>query len=88
MTTKDGKSERSPVFQLENWKEPAISMYYLPNCPLPENDLCELAAGRVPGWLREQAREMVEWSLASGPVSYRGLAESQQHQRHPQKRGS
>ena len=62
--------------------------FYLPPWPQTEADMRELAVGRVPEWLQEIARSMVDWSLESGPVSYAGLGEQRNRQRPPTRRST
>lgn len=56
--------------------------YWLPNYrALTEAECRELAAGRVPEWLRETCRTMVEWTLQTGPLDYVGRRQAQQRKR-------
>ncbi len=56
----------------------------LPNYqPLTEAECREMAAGRVPEWLRDVCREMVDWTLETGPMSYVGRRQAQQTLRKP-----
>jgi hypothetical protein len=54
---------------------------------LTEAECRDLAAGRVPDWLKENARALVDFTLQTGRVDYVGMRETQQHQApHPQKK--
>jgi hypothetical protein len=60
-------------------REPHEPESWLPNWkPLTELECREMAAGRVPEWLREACRAMVEWTLETGPLEYVGRREQQQ----------
>lgn len=46
-----------------------------------EAECRELMAGRVPEWLQENARRLIEWSVESGPADFEGMRQSQQRKR-------
>ena len=57
-------------------------MYWLPTYQaLTQAECRDLAAGKVPEWLADCARRMCEWSIASGPTDYVGLAAQDQQRR-------
>ncbi len=49
--------------------------------PLTEEECRDLAAGRVPEWIRESCRELTDWSLQSGALSYVGMRETRQRRK-------
>jgi hypothetical protein len=55
--------------------------YWLAYRPFSREDCVELMAGRVPEWLREAARGVVEWSLPTLGVDYVGLNANLQRKR-------
>lgn len=64
------------------YDEPEPRVYWLPNYQaLTEAECRELATGRVPDWLADACRRMVDWTLQTGPLDYVGRAETQQRRR-------
>lgn len=55
--------------------EPETAQYQPLWRPLVEAEVQALAAGQVPDWIRETCRELLEWRLQTGSVSFVGLAQ-------------
>lgn len=57
------------------------TVFYLPSWEVTEADYRALAGGRVPEWLQDVCRRVVDWNLETGSVDYVGRREAQQTQR-------